>query len=284
MRKLIVVIALHSFVILAHLLTITVIKKAKLHSNRFFLIKMMSLTDIVHALAAALYIIFQELGSSSKMDPALRVSILCLVSSQDMSLYITIMISFDRLIAVKYSLWYPIFVTKRKLKIMLGIIFPYTFLLNFLLMNFSDRIETTDDKVTKGLVFHFCAFSAFTCVTIIVVGALTQRIRNRSEARIHNIQSSHVVHGIVKEQIDILRSLKRSLKDVAVLNYLTVLFLGLRMIIGLLKALGLNFSTNKILFAIVAVNSLSNPFIYAFTQRDISSWIKRHFRRNRINT
>ena len=277
----ILLVLLQIFVIVGLSLIITVINKANLRSNRFYLIKILSLAGISHSVFVVLVNVFGQWKTSSTMK-IVKMLIFFMVSSRDMSLYITIMISFDRFFAVKYSLLYPIFATKRKLNIILAIIIPYTLLLNFVLMRFTKPIKVKMiHSATKGMMFNFLAFSILTSITLITVGAWTQRIHRNNEIRIRSIP--RVLHGTNEEQINILQSLKRSLKDVVVLNYWRVLFLVLNIAFGILGMLSSSSGISRIVILIIGVSSLSNPFIYAFTQRDILNWIKRFFRRGRIN-
>ena len=286
LMQFIFVVILQSFVIVAHSLIITIIKKANLRSNRYYLIKMLSLSDIAQSISTIVFFVlvkaFDRQLESSPIMEVVTVFTYLMVCAENMSTYITIVVSFDRFVAVKYSLVYCIIVTKRKLNIIISIFFAYVLPLNFVLMRYTGDINTSEiNSITKGLVFHLIAFHTFTSVTLITVGALTQQIRRNNEKRIHSIPSA--LHGTNKEQIDILRSLKNSLKDVVVLNYWTVFFLVLHIVFGIVGIVSSSPATIQMVIIIAGLSKLSNPFIYAFTQRDIRNWIKRFFCRNRMD-
>ena len=110
----------------------------------------------------------------------------------------------------------------------------------------------------------FLVFIRFiTCVTIIVMGKMTIRLRNESEA---NRPSAMQPHGTEAERMDVIIKLSRSVKDVFKLNIWTCVFV-LPMAISTLILIVYPEASNK-LFRLNFLSSLlyfiSNPIIYSF--------------------
>jgi len=128
-----------------------------------------------------------------------------------MSLLITILITVDRLLAVKYSLRYNLFMTKKLINIIVVIATGCNTLLYIILYTFDEELLFVWPS-TMGTMVFANGMRLITMLTIVIIGRITLNIRSKAEKAIN--RQIDMIHGQRAERLTVLRTLKRSVKDV----------------------------------------------------------------------
>jgi len=262
----------------AHIIIIWTIRRAKLRDNRYFLLQTLSTFDVIYSLVTVVGTIphaFMSEGGEQRHVMLFWITVLS-ATMHLMSLQTTILISVDRFMAVKNSLRYYALVTKQRCVYIIAVTFLLILSTNTSLMMLSTLREDWIFITTYGLLAFMTIFRTTTCVVILITGAVALRIRSISVNRLDHTPFLVVLHGVNAEKLTSLRALKRSIKDVMVLNFCTVAFLIPITIVSGLGAFSRapNGLSGKSGFMLTAVNSLPNPIVYIFTQQEISKWLK----------
>ena len=262
----------------AHIIIIYAIRRAKLRDNRYFLLQTLSAFDIVYSLVTVVGTVphtFMKEGGELRHVILTWITILS-STLHLMSLQTTILISVDRFVAVYYSLRYHALMTKQRYIYVVTVSFLLIFSVSVSLMMLSEPRDDWIFVTTYDLLAFVTIYRLNTCIVIVVTGVVALRIRSASVNRLGNSPFSVTLHGVNAERLTVLKALKRSVKDVMVLNFCTVVFL---VPVTIISGLGAFYRTPHALsgksgLMLTAINSLSNPIVYIFTQHDISRWLK----------
>ena len=268
------------FVLAAHSFIIVIVIKVKLRDNRFFLIQTLSLCDLLFSVNTLCYIII--LWSNNNNAHLLTASFSCIgFVFHALSLQITTLITLDRFMAVKFGIHYYQIVNKTRLTVAIVMAFMIDTMLFSLSYIFDDNIIPGVWRIT----FHGLVYTAIlrigTCFAILVIGKITLKIRDE---KVIDIKKTRHLHGSKAENLHILQNLKRSIKDIVVLNFWTCIFLVPISICSLLMLCGVGVESRllsiTIMFSYLAP-TLSNPIIYVMSQSKIRN---RVFKRSNIGT
>ena len=262
----IVFILLQIFLIIAHALIVKVINNGDMTDNRYFLIQILSTTDIVYAITNIPIVFILNAGPITELDAGTKCLLILANTAQQAGLYTTFLISLDRLVAVHRCLEYHLLVTRRRILFALCGMLPPSVLTNTLLVFLTER--KTRVLATYGIVILNFSWRLTTCIAILFTGSIALLLR-KINLRLHDREPA---------RLDMLTSLKRSIKDVAVLNFWTIVFFIPLLITGTTEIFGKteNARSTQIAIAFLQLaNSLANPFIYVFTQREICKRMER---------
>ena len=267
---------LQCILIIAHIIIIVVIKRSqRLSDNRYFLIQILSSSDIVYAVINIPMTLWLDFLKEHKDQLSVKCLLILMYIIHNINLFIIIIIAIDRLIAVVRSLRYDTIVTKRRLVYTIIGILPPSLLINTLLVLLTQRRKMI--FATSGIVLTNFVLRALTCVIILITGIVALIIRDRNTARLK--AQGNRLHGTDSERLQVLTSVRRSLKDITVLNLWTVIFLFPLLVTGAINIFGLpinaRFTQSAIAFSTM-LNGLMNPLIYMLTQRKIYEEIKRN--------
>ncbi|XP_066911632.1 somatostatin receptor type 4-like [Clytia hemisphaerica] len=275
-------------VFLLHVGLCITIRKARLKQNQYFLIQILSANDSIFVLGTIMVLISYTLSRNGDLVVHFLwelASVLVTVSGIQ-SFSITILLSVDRLIAVIHPLRYHSLVTKKR------IVWVTSFICFFHLAAVLILFQTTrqkDDvlKMTQAVQIQQLVNRFIVVITLLSIGAIIKRIRAKSEKRIRNItgdfqqsqsQTATRTGNQPRRKVSPkISSLKQSVRDILVLNWWTVLFVMPRLFtltIMTTKVATERLRTIDAVFA--ATYTISNPFVYAFTQgllrKKLKSW------------
>ena len=273
----------HLVTLVLHLVVQYTIYKAKLKDNQYFLLQLLSCIDMIDPVLS-LVIMSLTLTRYNGITPNgfLVISILKLVL-HILPYNITLIIAVDRSIAVKYALRYNVIITKRRLVYVVlacGLANIAVLCCLFFILGYSEVIDNSYIVSNTGVWVYAGCMSYLTCVIIFVLGKITKSLRDGNEKRIKDLSS---VHGERAEELDLVKKLKHTIKDIIKLNFWTCIFLLPISISSLVIAFGSDVRKTalaaNILFA--KIYALSNPIIYLTSFEKIRNFWRR--RRSTVN-
>jgi len=171
--------------------------------------------------------------------------------------------------------------TKKLINIIVVIATGCNTLLYIILYTFGEELLFLWPSAMGTVVFTN-GMRLITMLTIVIIGRITLNIRSKAEKAIN--RQIDMIHGQRAERLTVLRTLKRSVKDVVVLNFWTCAFLIPVTVAGLLSVLMNGVGSKKdvskaIIFSVYAL-SFSNPFLYVLSQTSLKQWL---FQRCRVS-
>ena len=254
-------------VVIFSLLTLInmVIRKA-LKDHQYYIIRILSFTD---SLFSCNVIVFSILMLADMSSENLRIVVGLLgYILYCTSMLVTSLLTIDRLIAVKYCLYYRTYVTKRRINMATFLTFALSAcpLLCFFVWDKSKELPSFIWWTTRGVIVYVTVIRLVVCVCIIVTGKLTLKIRKDNEERLKI--NSQLRHGVKEENLKALQKLKRSVKDIIHLNFWTCIFIIPISTVSILILfdIDLGWSNHELGLANVfsfSLQSLSNPIVYA---------------------
>ena len=264
---------LHGIVIILLIFIHNVIRKARLHNNQYYLIRILSVMDTGFSANAFIYVVL----------------LLCQIERSKLSLVFgfggylfhalsmktVLLLAIDRYIAVKYCLHYELYVTKRRINMVVGSLVVLTILV-LSGCYFFDQSDITSFSwhSTYAIVVYLTTVRFLVCAIILQIGRRTLQIRNEKE---RTIKTSHVIiHGENAENLSLLKVLKRSIKDIIMLNYWTCFFILPMAVSSTLMLFGIGVNSKYIALAIYflhSLHSLTNPIIYIFCFSKIRNYL-----------
>ena len=283
-----VYIACEIIVLALHFVLQLVIYKLQTNDNQYHLIRMLSIVDSTHCI----FVIGQgsyfigAFNSGTLPNQTLMIIITLLIYIFHASpMFVTVLIVIDRWIAVKYPLRYHALVSKRKINYTasISVIFCTVILSCLFFAGGVSSITTRSVFFTnRGTLSFFIILRTVTCATIIVLGKITIRLRDASEA---NRPHARNLQGAEAERFDIIVELKRSVKDVFKFNIWTCVFIVPMIVITLFLLVSDGSETIfKLNFLFGLVNVLSNPIVYLTCFTKIRQyWYRKLFQRGTIN-
>ena len=256
---------LHFATITLHLAVQYTIYKAKLRNNQYFLVQWLSGMDMVVPTLGLVIILFKLVGYTDIFthQGALVISILKFFFHL-LPINITLVIAMDRSIAVKYPLRYNAIVTKRRLIYAIltcGFINIIAICCLFFILGYSEVVENFLLVSNTGIWVYSSCVAFLTCLTIFVLGKTTMALRDGNEKRIQDLNS---IHGEKAEELDVVKKLKQTIKDIMKLNFWTCIFLLPLSISSLVIAFGSDVRQTALVTNIILtkIYTLSNPIIY----------------------
>ena len=264
------------------------IYKARLRDNQYQLIRLMSIIESLYLLTV-ITIVSDTLRRLGTREPTNRnFSIFMTFLGYlwiTLSMVCSVIISFDRWMAVKYCLRYHAIVTRKKLTAtFLSVAFLDAFVLccMFYLCDVTNTILSNNAMFTSRIIITYTAsIRTIACAIMLILGKKTIHYRNGNEQRLRSLNN---LHGTQAEELDKLTVLKRGIKDVFTVNFWTCIFLLPIMTISFLIATGIDlpkwiFGINSFLISVCVT---SNPVIYLLCYGKIRSFWAPLFRLHRI--
>ena len=250
----------------ANLFVIFVIRRAGLKEKRYFLLIMLSLTDALQLTVAALLVVFSE---DLKARPVtFEILNLFYHLFSVMSYIITILLTLDRFLEIRYCLEYYRIVTKQRILVVIFILYAIIGFLLFALNRWTGFYHLNISvKATFGVLAMKLIFRFLTIIIVLTVGHIINRIRKENIRQLKSHR--HQLFGRELEMVTRLCDLKQSIKDVTVLNTWTVVFVTPQVLIGLIMLL---YNTTLIRVAEIVFRCLyliSNPIIYLTSQTEL---------------
>ena len=203
--------------VVLHAILQWVIYKLHVNENQYHLIRMLSIVASIHSILVIFQISYfvGVTGVGDTPNRTLMVLLTMFIYIFHASpMFVAVLIVADRWIAVKYALRYHALVSKRKINIAVSISIIFCTVILSCLFFICDVKNVSTHKMAftnRGTLSFLLVLRTITSVTIIVLGKLTIRLRDASEA---NRPHAENLHGVEAERLDIIIKLKRSVKDV----------------------------------------------------------------------
>ena len=199
------------------------------------------------------------------------------------SMELFVFLSLDVYLSIKYSLRYPLLLSAEKLKKYLGYTFGATTLILIL-----THIEKPTRYFSRDVRVYFYIFlfavRAVTSVTILLFAWFNKMVRdNQRRALMREKQ----LFGEKAEKLSMLRSVKRHMKDIAVLNIGNAFFIIPLAIFTLVHLIHFDEQLSRLDMGVRLLHSVASPLMTIFsnseTKRSLIRYAKRTFRfQNRI--
>eukprot|EP00111_Clytia_hemisphaerica_P001664 TCONS_00004713-protein len=276
-----VFIALEIMTLVLHAILQWVIFKLNVNENHYHLIRVLSIFDSIHAtfvICQAFYFMGVALDKSLPNQTVMVLMTMSVYIFHASSMLITVLIATDRWIAVKYPLRYQEIVSKLRINIAVSISGIFCAVSLSCLFFTLDIRRVLTLFINRGIFSFLFILRTVTCVAILVLGKLTIRLRDESEA---NRPHTENLHGVEAERLEVIIKLKRSVKDVMKLNIWTCVFLLPMMFCSLSflvtdgSELGIRLDA---FFGLV--NVISNPIVYLTSFSKIRQyWYRKFFQR-----
>ena len=259
--------------ILANLFVVFVIQKAGLKDKRYFLLIMLSLADALQPFVVTFLIVFVEELQTRPLTFEILNSLFHTFGA--MSYIITILLTLDRFLAICYCLEYYRIVTKKRIVLVISILYAMIGFLVFAMNRWTgiykqnSAVKSTYGVLTMKLILRF-----LTVIIVLTVGHIISTIRKENIRKLKSRR--HQLFGRELEMVTRLRDLKQSIKDVTVLNTWTVVFVTPQVLVGLIMLL---YTTRirivEIVFRVLYL--ISNPIIYLTSQTELRECLRGFF-------
>ena len=253
-----------------------IIKKKQLQRVRFYIIANLSMADTLTLLLLCIGVIqglHEDINFEENTEDVLHIiARIITTSSYINSLFATVFLSFDRYIAVRWSLRYEAILTKVKVILALCFIWIVSILLG--------GIQWVNVKTYADYHLHIFITSSLLNITtstfILSVAKYTNAVRKQ---HMTNIQKRLNYFGVAKEKLDRLKQLKSSLKDSFKLFISTAIIINLQTILGIVELF-----ESKYLFDIklymTFLMTITDLIVLLSTQTEIKFQLKRAFLRS----
>ena len=273
-----ILVVFHFATLVLHLIVQYTIYKANLKNNQYFLVRLLSGMDMVVPALGLVIISFELAGFNHIISQgALVISILKFLFHL-LSINITLIIAVDRFIAVKYALRYNALVTKRRLVYAIlscGFVNIVVLCCLLFIVGYSEVAENSVLVSNTGVWIYISCMGLLTCVTIFILGKITKALRDGNEKRIQDLNN---IHGNNAEELDLVKKLKQTIKDMIKLNFWTCISLIPLSISSLIIAFGSDVQKTALVANIIfaKIYALLNPIIYLTSFEKIREyWARR---------
>ena len=253
-----------------------IIKKRQLQRVRFYIIGNLSMADTLTLLLlciGAIQGLHEDNNFEENTEGVFNITgRIVATSSYINSLFTTAFLSFDRYIAVRWSLQYEAILTKVKVILVLCFIWIVSILLG--------GIQWVNVNTYADYHLHiFITLSLLNTTTstlILVVSKYTDAVRKQ---HMNNIQKRLNYFGVAKEKFDRLKYLKSSLKDSFKLFISTAIIINLQTILGIIELYESN-NLFDIKLYVIFLMSVTDLIVLWLTQTEIKYHLKHAFRRS----
>ena len=181
-----------------------------------------------------------------------------------LSTQIFIFLSYDIYVSIRHSLRYRTVLPLYRLRNYVALTFSVTTIaiICCYIGESSNRIQSIDFRYSTSCVI--ITVRVITCVTIIVLGQTTRRMRDQQA---HDLKLRVLQFGKDAEKADIMRKMKRTIKDMATLSIFNALLLvpgcGVQTLVFLYSPMP--FVMIDVFLSIL--HAFLSPFIYTLTQK-----------------
>ena len=258
------------------LVIVAVKRRPRLQSNANIMLACLAVTDALTGLTAqpsfVLYNTCLVLGINNSVILNLHEGFFGLLST--CSCLHLMLVVFERLVAIKFPFRYPYIVTRRKMKLAVPFCWIYCtwwiFAISYLI-----------DKENRRLIFSIFAHTIVPCVVFV----LSSYVVLYFEARRH--QKKIKTQQLPQKEKETFIAESKALKTTALVIVAVVLCLFPAVFTILLSAVGIqtkktNFTVMVVTFAML--NSLINPLIYCWRQREMRKFAFRRSLRQVTNS
>ena len=184
------------------------------------------------------------------------------------SLLSTLLITFDRYIAVIYCLRYRDLVTKFRLFVAIVTLWLFSIMVSFLFFFLSYyNKEVSRDSFPIALYLLFC-------VLLIVCSLTVRHIRNNHEL---DIRRNNNRFGVIAEKLNKLQRLSATIVDIVRLNFVTAALVALSNILVTIHVYLYHRKNQTIHMSFLVSTSLytiSNPFVYVGTMSELRQYYR----------
>ena len=257
-----------------HILVIFIICRERLHQNRYYLMKLLSIMDSIHIVCSIL--VFSLVRKYIRDILMLEIISSTTYSIGLASYFVIVLLTLDRYLAIKYCLRYTELVTKKKINVITSVGMGLILITMFLSMHFSEILFVKSFISTTGVMYFKMTFQTMTCVFILTFGVLVTRLRksNIKYARKRTLSKS------IDDKVSFLRASKRSVKDICVLNIWTIILTVPNIAVNLyMITTGENLRPYEGIT--IGIYVMSNPLVYLLTQTDLRIALRKCCNRNR---
>ena len=252
-----------------------VIKKRQLQRVRFYIIANLSMVDSLTLLLLCLGAIkglHEDINFDENVESPVNVTARIIATSAYInSLFTTAFLSFDRYIAVRWSLRHETILTKVRVTLVLCFIWIVSILLS--------GIQWINVKTYADYHLHIFITSSFLKVTtstfILSASKYTNAVRKQ---HMTNIRKRLNYFGVAKEKFDRLKYLKSSLKDSFKLFISTVIIINLQTILGIIELFQSKYLFDIKLY-VAFLMTITDLIVLSLTQTEIKYDLKRAFLR-----
>lgn len=254
--------------------------KRQLWHVRFYIISNLAVSDIMTLLMLASIVvrrIYQgyHIALDTKANISFIVPRVIGVASRISSLLTLVFLAFDRCIAVQYNLKYQAILTKKRVVVVLVVIwlFPLT-ISGMILINVSVYFE-----YHRNLFKTITVIRAIISLLILTISKYTKMMR---EKYINSLVTKKEYFGVAKEKLDILKSLKQSLEESSKLYIATVLVQIASTISGIIEMVLSEFRS-EIQIIMILLLHMVDVIVLALSQGDIRKALKYTPNKNRVS-
>lgn len=233
---------------------VMVIMKKNLHNNLYAILVNLSISDLLYVAGVNVSVFLQVKR---------RVGFTIVMTFYLSSVLFTIAMALDRYIKVKYGLhYYRVMTNKRKIMGLIAIwICP--------IIVFVLPTVIVDDVLHMVIVTR--SFLILCCFLLIGISLWVQHVRNGHSDAILRLNRHFGVH---QEELDHLNKLKRGIKEIMQLSFLTAGFVIVSSVIQIVNALGIeDIYLMRVRIACTQLYVITNPFVYLLIMRDL----RRHY-------
>ena len=259
---------------------VLILRKRQLRHIRFYIIANLAVADIITLLMLASIVIrgiFQNyhIPLDTKVNTPFIVPRVIGLASRITSLLTLVFLAFDRYIAVEYSLKYQAILTKKRLVVVLVVIWLFSLTISG--VNWID--VSIHFEHHRNLFITLTVIRVIISVLLIALSKYTKMLRKK---HINNIVTQKKCFGIAKEKLDILKSLKRSLEDSCKLYIATVLVLIAATITGIVE-MASSEVYHEIQLVMIMLLHVVDVIVLALSQNDIRKALKYKQNINRVS-
>ena len=253
-----------------------IIKKRQLRRARFYIIANLSMPDTLMLLLlciGAIEGLQEDINFEENIEDVLHIiARIITTSSYINSLFTTVFLSFDRYIAVRWSLQYEAILTKVKVILVTCFIWIVSILLG--------GIQWVNVKTYADYHLHIFVTLSLLNITkstfILSVAKYTNAVRKQ---HMTNIQKRLNYIRVAKEKFDRPRYLKSSLKDSFKLFICTAIIINLQLILGIIELFESKYMFDIKLYVTFLI-TITDLIVLLLTQTEIKYQLKRAFLRS----
>ena len=259
---------------------VLILRKRQLRHIRFYIIANLAVADIITLLMLASIVIRRifrnyHITLDTEVNTSFIVPRVIGLASRISSLLTLVFLAFDRYIAVQYSLKYQAVLTKKRMVVILVVIWLFSLTISGMnWINVSIYFEHH-----RNLFITLTVIRLIISVLLITLSKYTKMLRKQ---HMNNIVTKNKYFGVSKEKLDILKSLKRSLEDSCKLYVATVLVLIASTITGIVEMASSELY-HEIQLIMIMLLHVVDVIVLALSQNDIRKALKYKQNINRVS-
>lgn len=251
-------------------------KHKRQRRNRQHLFEMLLLSDSCY-LAFSIPLIYTV--NEASLETTFRLLFGCIVNTFTLiSMEMYIFLSLDVYIAVRYSLRYAVIFPLSRVKSIVSLTLITTAVVSMLL-NAEPPVRRFSRNTRYGFDSLTIAFRFGTSFALQTLGWITKSIRARQNCQ---LQRRCRVFGENAEKLSALRSLKRQVKDMGILNTWNALFFVPLGVCTISHLLSFSETVSQLDISLRLIQSTMSPFVNVLSQSSYRKVIQRLFKTKRV--